>query len=766
MFVAQVSKLYPKSTADFAQELIALLDSHAPLLDSSLRRGLVQALLLLRNRSQLTAMQLLPLSFKLFKCPDKLLRQLLFKHIISDIKNSNKKHRNEKLNKQLQSFLYGVIGDDNEAAAKKALAVCTELWRRRVWRDARTVNVIASAAYHKSSRVMLAAVKFFLGQDKADEDLQEDSDREDEGPKTKAPTREEIYKAYSAGTRSSKKKKQKKLARVMASVKKTERKDASATSGHESFAALHLLHDPQTFAERLFSARLLSGNEKFETRMAVLNVVSRVIGLHKLLVLNFYPFLQKYIAPHTRDVTLILTALVSAAHDLVPPDILVPVLRQLVDQFVHDKARPEVMTQGLKTARELCLRCPLIMSPELLQDLVEYKKFRNKQVASAARGLIGLFRELQPEMLLKKDRGRSADLLARPAVYGATNVADRVDGAELLEEAIAAGQGSSDDEVHLSSDEGSSDGELESIESGDGGSSDWTEVSSGDEEDGSEKKPAKRLKTKSPSTKSPGSEKGVAAMKEVEDQDSEGEGDDDGSDSEEEGEDEEMEGAEEEDSEQEEAAKLQATPDSVTAMKRKLAEAHALKKRKRSMSAMDTEDGQDGLDEPHTQGMNIEAERILTGEDFERIRKLKQKRLIEAAMAKHGLKSMSKHKKMRLLEAAEEEAEEQLARQENRSQINETKMDPSSLEARKKRSHDKEARMATVLAGRDGRERFGATSGLKKSKTGGLSEREKQRRKAMPLMARVHQVKRRGDTARRNYSAKHQKGHVRGAGKT
>jgi protein SDA1 len=36
----------------------------------------------------------------------------------------------------------------------------------------------------------------------------------------------------------------------------------------------------QTFAERLFS-RLQSGNEKFETRMAMIAVTSRVIGVHK-----------------------------------------------------------------------------------------------------------------------------------------------------------------------------------------------------------------------------------------------------------------------------------------------------------------------------------------------------------------------------------------------------------------------------------------------------------------------------------------------------
>lgn len=39
-------------------------------------------------------------------------------------------------------------------------------------------------------------------------------------------------------------------------------------------------------------------------------VISRCVGVHKLLLLNFYPFLQKYIAPQQREVTHILAALV------------------------------------------------------------------------------------------------------------------------------------------------------------------------------------------------------------------------------------------------------------------------------------------------------------------------------------------------------------------------------------------------------------------------------------------------------------------------
>eukprot|EP00882_Tetradesmus_deserticola_P021636 GHRQ01023421.1.p2 GENE.GHRQ01023421.1~~GHRQ01023421.1.p2 ORF type:complete len:426 (+),score=238.19 GHRQ01023421.1:262-1539(+) len=336
-FIAQVSKCYPSSSAGFAPELMQLLEEQQARLDAALRRSMVQALILLRNRNQLDPALLLPLLFKLFRVNDKQLRELLFRHIIADLKASNQRGRNERLNKTVQSFLYGVLADDNELAAKKSLAVLSELWRRHIWRDGRTVNCIASAVFHKSPAVMAAALKFFLGQDAAAADGDDSDDEDGDGEQGKtvvvAPTKEEVYKATQKGTKSSKRKKQAKLKRVMATLKKHARKEAAL--GSEGFAALHLLHDPQGFAEQLFG-RLQGSRERWETRLDMMAVTSRVLGVHKLLLLNFYPFLQKYIAPHQRDVTAVLAALAQAVHELVPPEALAPVLRQLVDQFVHD----------------------------------------------------------------------------------------------------------------------------------------------------------------------------------------------------------------------------------------------------------------------------------------------------------------------------------------------------------------------------------------------------------------------------------------------
>ena len=64
----------------------------------------------------------------------------------------------------------------------------------------------------------------------------------------------------------------------------------------------------------------------------------------------------------------------------------------------------------------------LQLTDACLQDLTAYKKYKEKAVASAARSLITLFREIAPYMLEKKDRGRGADLEARPMQYGAGQI--------------------------------------------------------------------------------------------------------------------------------------------------------------------------------------------------------------------------------------------------------------------------------------------------------------------------------------------------------
>lgn len=649
MFMAHVQELYPLTTGRvFPEGIIELLVNHGALLEHSTRLVLVKALILMRNKNVLSAEELLPVLFALFPIHDKTMRQLMSRHIAADIKGANKKGRNEQFNRKIQNILLPMLEQEDEVCAKRALSLFTDMWRRQIWRDAKTANAISSAIFHPSARVVLGALKFFLGQDShsGDESDSDDDSDDDGGQMTMAvqPTKEQMYKAFHKGTLSSKKKKQKKLKRAMNAVKKHQKREQSQTS--ETFAAIQLLHDPQGFAEKLFS-NMRSSSVKAETRMLMMSVISRVIGVHQLVVINFYPFVQKYISPSREDITRVLAALIQSCHNQVPPDVLAPVLRQLVDNFIHDRARPEVITVGIKTVREICLRTPLVMTPELLQELVEYKKYRDKEVATVARGLLGLFRELAPSMLKKKDRGRmpGSDEIQQ---YGAnTSLQDRVEGAELLEEAY--------------------------LKSGVQG-----QILDDDDDDDEY---------------------------DLEDEDNE---DDDDKDD------------DNEEEEEEEERGQQPKEDSLSSLKKKLL---------------------------------LEQTRILTQEDFENIKALKHRKLVNEALQRHGLKSASKRS------AAEQEAEDQLALEAKRKKIHEHAVNPMDLLGKKRGKADKQERMASVLEGREGRE-YGAKARIKNKKTGGLSNKEKQKRKNIPLGAVGGQVRKRLEKNKLR-SAKNFKGHVR-----
>lgn len=136
------------------------------------------------------------------------------------------------------------------------------------------------------------------------------------------------------------------------------------------------------------------------------------------------------------DVTKILAYAAQAAHELVPPDALEPVVQAIANNFVTERCSGEVMTVGLNAMRVICARCPLAMNATLLQDLVQYRTYKDKSVMMAARALMQLYRALNPTLLARKDRGKDAALDTDyvPYEYGKMRVVDHVPGAEVVDE--------------------------------------------------------------------------------------------------------------------------------------------------------------------------------------------------------------------------------------------------------------------------------------------------------------------------------------------
>jgi protein SDA1 len=389
-FVSNVAPCYAKraDVQSLGPELMTVLEAHADALSPSIRMSLVQALILLRNRGLAPHVEVLGLFFKLFKTHDRPLRRYLHEHIVGEIKSVNIKRKNHTLNRQLQNFMYGMLADDNALAARHSLDVMVELYRRQVWNDAKTVNVIATGAFHKSGHMVTVALRFLLGRDvDDDDDDDDDDDNEDMAPvdpevkrarvRLLADTRKLALNSQN-GTKANAKKR-----KYLRAQKALTRTRAGSGGARGQFSPIALLNDPQGFAERLLSG-LRASTANFELRLLMMATVSQLIASHQLLVLNYYPWLQKYVQPHQAQVSQILAYAAQACHELVPPDALEPVIRAIVNHFVSDRSRPEVIAIGINTLREICVRVPTALDETLLHDLVQYRKDRDKVRAAAA----------------------------------------------------------------------------------------------------------------------------------------------------------------------------------------------------------------------------------------------------------------------------------------------------------------------------------------------------------------------------------------------
>lgn len=385
-FMSHVAFCYKEECDSLAPSVMELLETHATILHTDVRAKLFQALIMLRNKGLIDPLILIKLSFKLFSVNDKTLRLSLVEYIYNDIKTINQQKQNDKLNRGIQAFLFSIVEEDTTVTARKTVEILCELYRRKVWTDARTVNMIGKACLSPSTRVSVAAINFFLG---IETKMHEDED--EEKAVEKGPT-EVDYHAHSKKTKKRQRQTQKQIEHN-AKLRRESQKGETVTQ--PLFPAIQMLHDPQSLAEKLFK-KLRQSGERFEVKLVMMNFTSRLIGCHKLLLLSFYSFLQRYLTSHQQDVTHILAYLIQACHDLVPPEDLVPVVKAIAYNFITERCTNEAITVGINAVREIIVRAPaLLREPDMddfVQDLAMYGKKTHKSVMIAAHGIVNLVR--------------------------------------------------------------------------------------------------------------------------------------------------------------------------------------------------------------------------------------------------------------------------------------------------------------------------------------------------------------------------------------
>lgn len=171
----------------------------------------------------------------------------------------------------------------------------------------------------------------------------------------------------------------------------------------------------------------------------MLRLISRMIGRHKIQLLQFYPNLLRYLNSHNKDkISEIFAMIIESCHNLVPPETVKPVIERIISNYVTEYCNNQHITIGLNAIREVLMRMPLALEESQIEYLCLFRTHRHRSVSAAAKSLVNYFRDVCPELLPKKMRGRFTEVdedHSNSLVFGQEKLNKTIEGIELLQKA-------------------------------------------------------------------------------------------------------------------------------------------------------------------------------------------------------------------------------------------------------------------------------------------------------------------------------------------
>ena len=411
LFFSHISNLFQNELSFIPVGLIQILQENYLIIPHEMRLAMVDSLSLLRKKDLLSPLETLPLFFSLMKCQDKILRKKLSDCIISDLTKINSNHKNNEVNKNIQTYCEKLLNEPNKKLGRKTLNIMISLYQKKIWNDSRTVNAIGQCVAVSDQKMSRAACQFFLSEYEVNE-IDTSSEEELDQLKNK-------YKLLGKANNRKTKARKNKLKLLMKSIERKENRH-SKVKINKDFMPIDLLNDPLKFSEELFKK---ANNQKlnFSTKLILIRLLGRVLGRHRLFLENYFNFMLNFITSNQKDIGLIMASLIEACHDTIPPSELEPIINKLFDNFISENFRPPIVTLGLNTLREIIERCPYCITQAQFEEVENLKQYKHKSVSNAARSVVHVCKEMNEKF--GRDIGTS---------FGQNKPDETIEGIDLL----------------------------------------------------------------------------------------------------------------------------------------------------------------------------------------------------------------------------------------------------------------------------------------------------------------------------------------------
>ena len=153
VFIANIFEFYSEDLKFIIGSISQLLESYSGLMHYFNRKKALSTLIIISKKGFWKPFESVKFFSNILLLEDRDLRKQAADHIFAVIKKHDHQGKSSLIHRELTDFFQECISEGKDELAKRMVRIIALLYRRMIWKDKKSMNIIANAALHNYHKV-------------------------------------------------------------------------------------------------------------------------------------------------------------------------------------------------------------------------------------------------------------------------------------------------------------------------------------------------------------------------------------------------------------------------------------------------------------------------------------------------------------------------------------------------------------------------------------------------------------------------------------
>ncbi|SOV21947.1 protein SDA1, putative [Plasmodium sp. DRC-Itaito] len=321
----------------------------------------------------------------------------------------------------------------NESINNFSCSILIELIKKNIFVNKKNVNLISEGIFYKNLKIVKCVCYALLGKyDNKELVIKMEKEKIDKNKKIEE-LKNISNQTHQKLTKSKIKQLHIKKEKIMEAIynnhnsssdeenqhlgtKKKNRKKKIDLSNYVNYTFIDFLFDAYTYSSNIFN--LICSKYQFNNgtiKLLLLNILCRIYQRNKIIEENFFLYYENVLLhlKNKNTISRYLSIFIQCLHDYIPTPFIQRIVCVLIKKFLCEHLSEEFVYLIINAIIEIIIKFPSCLNEEIFEAVIVFKDYKNKQISTIIRRFINVCKHVNPQVLNKKFLDKQTAILVQ-----------------------------------------------------------------------------------------------------------------------------------------------------------------------------------------------------------------------------------------------------------------------------------------------------------------------------------------------------------------